>query len=42
MDNILSHVLADVYQVLKPHQVEEVNCVLPTSMQIPDRLEPEG
>ena len=25
-----------------PHQVEEVNCVLPTCMETPDPLEPKG
>ena len=30
MDNILSHVLGAVLQVLKPPLVEEANCVLPT------------
>ena len=31
IDNIMSHVLWAVMQILKPHQVEEVNCMLPTS-----------
>ena len=41
-DNILSPVLGALLQVLEPQQVEEVNCVLPTSTQTPDWLEPEG
>ena len=39
---MLSHVFGAVLQVLKPHQVEEVNRMMPTSTWIPDWLEPEG
>ena len=44
IDHILSCVLGAVLQVLKPpwRRGEEVQCVLPTSMKTPDRLEPEG
>ena len=42
MDNILSHVLGAVLQMLKPHWVEDVNFLLPTSTETPDQLEPEG
>ena len=37
LDNILSRDLGAVWQVLKPRQVEEVNCVLPTSTETQSR-----
>ena len=42
IDNILSHVLWAVCRDWNPHQVEEVNCVLPTSTETPDWVGPEG
>ena len=42
IDNILSHVLEAVLQMLNLPPMEEVNCVLPTSTWTPDSLEPEG
>ena len=42
VDNILSHVLWAVLQQLKLPPGEDVNCMLPTSTQIPGHLEPEG
>ena len=42
IDHILSCVLGAVLQVLKPPVGEEVQYMLPTSMETPDRLEPEG
>ena len=42
METMLSRVLGAVLQVLKPHQVEEVNCVPPASMETPEWWELEG
>ena len=42
IDNILSHNLEPFRRYWDPQQVEEVNCMLPTSTASPEPLEPKG
>ena len=39
---VLSHILKLFCSYTNPHQVEEFNCILPTSTWTTEQLEPEG